>query len=72
MNDRPPVVAEPPAPSGRLASLDAYRGFVMLLMMGEVLRFCDVALARPASALWNVLCYHQSHVEWAWARRSTT
>jgi predicted acyltransferase len=66
MNDRPPVAAATLAPPGRLASLDAYRGFVMLLMMGEVLRFCDVALARPASAVWNFLCYHQSHVEWTW------
>ncbi len=48
----------------RLASVDAYRGLVMLLMMGEVLRFCDVALARPASALWAFLCHHQDHVPW--------
>jgi heparan-alpha-glucosaminide N-acetyltransferase len=53
----------PPVP-GRLASIDAYRGFVMLLMMGEVLRFCDVAGARPASALWAFLCHHQDHVSW--------
>jgi heparan-alpha-glucosaminide N-acetyltransferase len=53
-----------PALPGRLASLDAYRGFVMLLMMGEVLRFCDVAVARPASALWAFLCHHQDHVPW--------
>jgi heparan-alpha-glucosaminide N-acetyltransferase len=51
-------------PSARLASIDAYRGFVMLLMMGEVLRFCDVALARPASAVWAFLCHHQDHVPW--------
>jgi heparan-alpha-glucosaminide N-acetyltransferase len=51
---------------GRLSSLDAYRGFVMLLMMGEVLRFCDVALARPASAVWAFLCHHQDHVPWTW------
>ena len=28
----------PTAPGGRLVSLDAYRGFVMLLMMAEALR----------------------------------
>jgi heparan-alpha-glucosaminide N-acetyltransferase len=56
-----------PAPSAvprRLASIDAYRGFVMLLMMGEVLRLCAVAAARPASALWAFLCHHQDHVAW--------
>ena len=49
---------------GRLVSLDAYRGLVMLLMMGEILRFCEVALARPASSFWAFLCHHQDHVPW--------
>jgi heparan-alpha-glucosaminide N-acetyltransferase len=51
-------------PSARLASLDAYRGFVMLLMMGEVLHFCRVSAAVPGSIIWKFLCHHQSHVEW--------
>jgi predicted acyltransferase len=55
--------ASPPRPE-RLASLDAYRGLVMLLMMGEILRFCAVAAARPASAFWAFLCHHQDHVAW--------
>jgi heparan-alpha-glucosaminide N-acetyltransferase len=54
----------PAVQSERLASLDAYRGLVMLLMLGEVLRFCAVAAARPGSALWAFLCHHQSHVPW--------
>jgi heparan-alpha-glucosaminide N-acetyltransferase len=54
-----------PVPSSnRLASLDAYRGFVMLLMMGEVLKFCEVSRALPESGFWRFLCQHQSHVEW--------
>lgn len=48
----------------RLASLDAYRGFVMFLMMAEVLRLCRVAEARAGSGFWKYLCWHQSHVEW--------
>jgi predicted acyltransferase len=56
-----PTPASAPA---RLASLDAYRGLVMLLMMGEVLRFCEVAAARPDSGLWAFLCRHQDHVPW--------
>ena len=51
-------------PSPRLASIDAYRGFVMLLMLGEVLHLCDVSEALPNSGFWALLCHHQSHVEW--------
>jgi len=48
----------------RLASLDAYRGLVMFLMMAEVLRLCRVAAQLPESGFWKYLCWHQSHVEW--------
>jgi predicted acyltransferase len=48
----------------RLGSIDAYRGLVMLLMMAEVLQFCDVARKVPGSAIWKILCHHQTHVEW--------
>ncbi|HKS37654.1 MAG TPA: DUF5009 domain-containing protein [Verrucomicrobiae bacterium] len=48
----------------RLTSLDAYRGFVMFLMMAEVLHLCRVARALPESGFWKILCHHQSHVEW--------
>ncbi len=54
-----PVAAAP-----RLVSLDAYRGFVMLLMMAEVLRFASVARAVPDSAFWAFFAHHQTHVEW--------
>ncbi len=53
-----------PAMGGRLASMDAYRGFVMLLMMAEVLRLSRVAQAVPESGVWKFLAWHQSHVEW--------
>ena len=49
----------------RNIAVDAYRGLVMLLMMGEVLRFSHVALSFPSSVIWKVLAYNQSHVEWA-------
>jgi predicted acyltransferase len=48
----------------RLISMDAYRGFVMLLMMAEVLHFSRVARALPGNSFWQFLAYHQSHVEW--------
>ena len=48
----------------RLGSIDAYRGFVMFLMLAEVLRLCAVSKALPGSAFWSFLCWHQTHVEW--------
>jgi predicted acyltransferase len=55
-----------PSPaSERLASIDAYRGFVMLLMMAEVLHLAKVAVAMPHSEFWKFLAWHQTHVPWA-------
>lgn len=48
----------------RLTSADVYRGFVMLLMMGEVLRFYKVSEALPESTFWSFLAFNQDHVEW--------
>ncbi len=53
-----------PAIPNRIAAIDAYRGLVMLLMMGEVLNFCDVARNLPGNGFWAFLCHHQSHVDW--------
>ena len=50
--------------STRLVSLDAYRGFVMFLMMAEVLHLGRVAAKVPESAFWKFLALHQSHVDW--------
>jgi predicted acyltransferase len=44
--------------------MDAYRGFVMLLMMAEVLHLRRVADALPDSGLWKFLADHQTHVPW--------
>jgi heparan-alpha-glucosaminide N-acetyltransferase len=52
------------APSPRLASIDAYRGMVMFLMMAEVLHLGRMAKAFPDSPFWQFLGLHQSHVEW--------
>ncbi len=53
------------APIQRNIAVDAYRGLVMLLMMGEILNFAKVAHAFPASVFWRILAYNQTHVEWA-------
>jgi predicted acyltransferase len=52
-------------PIQRNIAVDAYRGLVMLLMMGEVMRFAEVYRAFPTSLFWRVLAYNQTHVEWA-------
>jgi predicted acyltransferase len=49
----------------RNIAVDAYRGFVMLLMMGEVLQFSRVAHSFPNNPIWQFLSFNQSHVEWA-------
>ena len=49
----------------RNVAVDAYRGLVMLLMMGEVMSFAAVHRAYPGSLFWRVLAYNQTHVEWA-------
>lgn len=52
------------APVQRVASVDVYRGFVMLLMMGEVLSFAHVSQSLPNSSFWRFLHFNQDHVEW--------
>jgi predicted acyltransferase len=49
----------------RNMALDAYRGLVMLLMMGEVMQFAEVYKAFPNSLFWRILAFNQTHVEWA-------
>lgn len=49
----------------RVLSLDAYRGFVMLLMMGEVLSFRHVSESLPGNPFWEFLYFNQDHVAWA-------
>ena len=61
---QPPPPSVEPRPAFRLASIDAYRGLVMLLMMGELLSFSRISRALPESGFWAFLAHHQSHVEW--------
>lgn len=56
---------EKPAQAARNVAIDAYRGFVMFLMMAEVVRLSRVSQAFPDSWFWRVLAYNQTHVEWA-------
>lgn len=56
-------VAAPSAPP-RLTSLDAYRGFVMLLMASEGLRIKQVARTLRTSPTWNFLAHQVDHSAW--------
>jgi predicted acyltransferase len=48
----------------RISSVDVYRGFVMFLMMAEVLEFGHISKSLPESSFWAFLAFHQDHVEW--------
>jgi heparan-alpha-glucosaminide N-acetyltransferase len=69
--EQPGAIPSSPSPQTtvqapvRNIAVDAYRGLVMLLMMGEVLQFASVARAYPNSLFWHILAYNQTHVEWA-------
>lgn len=61
-----PDAASTLAPIERVASVDVFRGFVMLLMMAEVLRLSVVSKALPDNSFWKILAFHQDHVDWSW------
>ena len=68
--DRPaPAERSTPAaisqPVTRNIAVDVYRGFVMFLMMAEVLQLARVAQAFPGNWFWSFLAYNQTHVDWA-------
>jgi predicted acyltransferase len=50
--------------ASRMRSVDAYRGFVLLLMLAEVLHSCTVAAAVPGPGFWTGLCSAQTHAAW--------
>src|SRR5271156_7241554 len=49
----------------RNLAVDAYRGLVMLLMMGEVLQFSKVSAYFNHSIFWKILAWNQTHTEWS-------
>jgi heparan-alpha-glucosaminide N-acetyltransferase len=56
--------SRPHTASARVRSVDAYRGFIMFLMMAEVLQLCAVSQAVPDSGFWRFLCHQQTHALW--------
>ena len=57
-----PAIPGPPVP--RLKSIDAYRGFVMFLMLAEVLHLGVVAAKFPENQVLATLAQHQKHAAW--------
>src|SRR6201989_2001157 len=64
-----PIVVSPASreqlTAPRNIAVDAYRGLVMLLMMGEVLELAKVGATYPDSLFWRIAAFNQSHVQWA-------
>lgn len=56
--------ASPDLPANRLTAIDAYRGFVMFLMMAEVLRLWGAAKHFPGNPFWEMVSFHTQHVAW--------
>jgi heparan-alpha-glucosaminide N-acetyltransferase len=57
----------PPLPqpgAGRVAAIDVLRGFVMFLMLAEVMHLAGLAKADPSNLIYEFLAFHTSHVEW--------
>src|SRR3982750_500201 len=50
--------------SPRVTSIDAFRGFVMLLMLAEAMRLWTLHDAFPASRFWAIVAYNTEHVPW--------
>jgi predicted acyltransferase len=48
----------------RILSIDAFRGFVMVLMLAEAMRLWTVAAAYPGSTFWALVAFNTTHVPW--------
>ena len=48
----------------RITSIDAFRGFVMFLMLAEAMRLWTLHTAFPDSRFWAIVAYNTTHVPW--------
>jgi predicted acyltransferase len=61
----PPRSPAPVAPSvTRVPSIDAFRGFVMFLMLAEAMHLWTLHDAFPSSAFWAAVAFNTTHVPW--------
>ena len=61
-----PAQAAPIAPPAtiRIAAIDAFRGFVMFLMLAKAMRLWTLHDAFPESRFWSIVAYNTTHVPW--------
>src|SRR3954466_12227797 len=52
------------ATTTRITSIDAFRGFVMFLMLAEAMRLWTLHDAFPESRLWALVAFNTTHVPW--------
>ena len=52
------------APATRITSIDAFRGFVMFLMLAEAMRLWTLHAAFPDSRFWAIVAFNTTHVPW--------
>ena len=52
------------ANGARVESIDAFRGFVMVLMLAEIMRLWTLHDAYPASRFWAIVAFNTEHVPW--------
>lgn len=58
------ALVTPMSPNQRLVSLDAFRGFIMLLMASSGFGLVQMAKTSPDSWTWQQVAYQLSHVPW--------
>ena len=51
-------------PATRVTSIDAFRGFVMFLMLAEAMRLWTLHRAFPESRFWAIVAFNTTHVPW--------
>lgn len=63
-----PLRSQQPSPGvlpvTRVPSIDAFRGFVMFLMLAEVMRLWTLHDAFPSSTFWAIVAFNTTHVPW--------
>ena len=59
-----PSVRSELAPRARITALDAFRGFVMFLMLAEAMELWTLHDAFPASRFWAMVAFNTDHVPW--------
>ena len=62
-----PTMSVPASGQGvtaRITSIDAFRGFVMFLMLAEVLHLWTLHEAFPDSTFWSIVAFNTTHVPW--------